>query len=324
MKPGENPPQRWQKKVGEAVRARPNMLSSADLLEIGRSALWDKTREAAYLATAAGLSQEISPLFTARFLLLRSQTLPEYFQLARVVQCLHAALALARQCHAEELIKGVFEVIDRHKHSRVILRAINDATVATEQRLRDALNLEKRANKYPANSGVDDPFVGNATANLVRTFTRFGGIGDFRSRFDLGGDGFQDDYDGEDDDDDDDHDDENVFFGEDDSVDDDGGDELGSLFPPNAGKSRATGSPSPESLEQLKQVFGKTDDASLEQLMNDPTNIIMAMAAAMGQAVTPEQIQAMRAELGSLMPGGGEQVPKKSQKGSNDQKKRRK
>jgi len=197
-------PKAWAPAIDEVLRQRPNPLSDSDLLALGRGALNMSHMETAYLASAAGLTKHNSPATTARFLLLRAQSLDESWHRPRTTQCLRAALQMARAAHDEELTNDVFAVIDRDSFTRRVIASARNGQSMPEDVLRQVLESERNAASYPRSNVDVDSFVVDAAEP------------DWSKRF--GEDDFDSDWDEDDEDEDDwddDEDTEPTLFGPD-------------------------------------------------------------------------------------------------------------
>jgi len=292
-------PHSWIAMIVKLLRQEPCPLSTQDLLALGSAALNMSAMDMAYLASAAGLGRTESPAMTARFLLLRAKSLNQPWQRRRTVQCLRAALELARQAHDETLLRDVFATIDGYPSVRRMLAYLGNAQGLEEPVLRAVLHKERQATGCPrTSSGLEAYVVAGVTEN-------FGGV------FGPYADAYQDsDIDDEDDDDEYDEDDE---FDEDDfgvdefgnDYDEDEDDEndpgLFDLDSPARAYDLPRDGPSPQDLAQIARELENKGINSPEQVMADPMALIEAMAKAMGQTLTPAQKREMVEKMDELL-----------------------
>lgn len=149
-------PPAWDPVVNDVLRERGCPLGQADLLAIGRAAAGRSYAEQAYLASVAGLATAGPPAATARFLLLRAQSLTARWAQARAEQCLRAALELARQTHDAELLREVFLEIDRHPQAKRRLASGQAGQNMGEELLADVLRKERDARNFPHDGAQAD------------------------------------------------------------------------------------------------------------------------------------------------------------------------
>ena len=139
----------WNSMMDLALQQRPVALGEADLLRVGRAAILWTHYPRAYLASTAGLSISNNPTATARFLLLRSRSLWYAWMKPRAVQCLRAALELARQAHDEQLISEIVVALDEHEYaSRAFGGGAPRRGLDTEL-LAEVLKCERSATDFP-------------------------------------------------------------------------------------------------------------------------------------------------------------------------------
>jgi hypothetical protein len=149
----------WEALIAEALRQRPVGLPEVDLLLIGRAAILRQMYEQAYLVSTAGLSSSHSALATARFLLLRAQSLWCAWMQPRSVQCLRAALELARQTHDEQLLREVLELLDRHEHVGRTVFAGPPRRSLDAELLAEVLKSERSATDFPRQPSEAERFL---------------------------------------------------------------------------------------------------------------------------------------------------------------------
>ncbi len=216
-------PRQWDPLIDAVLRERPCPLSVSELLAIGRSAADRPHPRQAYLASVAGLAATAAGRGgEARFLVIRSGGLVAYHARARAVQCLRAALELARQANDADLIAHVLGAIDLYSEAHRALSGGRNGEPIGDELLAEVLKAERAATTFPTTAAEADRHL------VLREPTR-------RPELFFGG-GFDDD---DDDDDDDDHDVSSPGAG------------LG--FDPGA----ILGRLSPASLEKLKRVVAK-------------------------------------------------------------------
>lgn len=198
-------PTDWLKIELEVLRQTPCPISNADVLVLGMGAAANRNRELAYQASVAGLARADSPALTARFLLLRANSLNQRWQQPRTTQCLRAALELAKQAHDEELLNEVFSAVDADYVTSELISGTRDNEQIEPAVLQLVLDKEKQAVEFPTR--------GDINAFVIRGFVKGPD-----ARFSIF-DGFDDDDDWDDEDDFDDEDDDD----EDDETDDEDG-----------------------------------------------------------------------------------------------------
>jgi len=261
-------PAGWARKITEALRERPCPLSNNDIQLLGRGALKVSQFETAYLASSAGLARSNSPAITARFLLLRANSLTEFWQHRRAVQCLRAALELARQANDQQLISDVFAAIDDDVLTRRSITHGKDGQSLSAELLLQILNAEKLADAYPREvSQIASSMVLEVTAPPSNFF----------------GDTDQADFDWDDADD-----------------DDDAFDSDNDLFPGEPGLFESDDVPSgvsPEEMICIAAMLEKLGITSPEQILSNPSAVIEAMAKSMGRKVGDAEKRVLNEEL---------------------------
>jgi hypothetical protein len=270
-------PLAWAQVIADVLRLRPCPLSIPDVLSLGRGSIVFSEPELAYLASSAGLIRAEAPAVTARFLLLRANSLNETWQRPRTAQCLRAALELARQAHDEDLIRDVFALIDRDKFTRRLFAGRAGGMGLSNELLRQILDKEQSAEAYPGNHGdITSSVVRPAEEEVMDPFADFAAP--------------QVDWDTDDDDDEVDADDE-----------DDGGGlfDFDSAADPETSDGRDR--PSAAEFAKVRGFLQGKGVESQEQLLRNPRLLIEALSHVMGYDVPEAVIDAMATELNAAM-----------------------
>lgn len=284
-------PTSWIAMIVQVLRQRPCPLSSPDLLALGRGGVDASQMELAYLASAAGLVRADSPAATARFLLLRAKSLKEPMQYRRAVQCLRAALELARQAHDEELIRDVFGTVDLYPFSRGMIGNSADKQGLGAEVLHTVLESERKADAYPRSPADVASFVVAGATD-----------GDASPYLD-----YEDAYADWEDDEDDVYDDEDDDFDDIDDDDDPGLFDFGA--PAGADAGFPPGGPSPQEMARLQRALERQGINSPEELLANPILLIEAFAKAMGQKLSPAELHGMVEKMKEITDNPGVNPP---------------
>jgi len=299
-------PKPWNNLVSQALRQRPCPLSEAEILSLGMAAMAAWQRDLAYDATAAGLSREIAPALTARFLLLRSRTI-DAFGTGRILQCLAAALELARQAHDEDLIRDIFAQVDQKPLIRRVLASRGKGL--SPELLKQVLANECKAQLPFKNAWGEDPAEVPALTESFDPFydsyaddeeddddDSFGGIG---PDFGLDGD---DDEGEEDDENDQDNEDEQALL------------PFGSLNDPDSDMSFSV-----DDIEILQKRMTEMSPAEMTQIQSDPRQLIEFMAKSLGKKLSKSMMDAIVKDLVKKLDrdaGMGDRSGKNQRRGS--------
>ena len=281
-------PLSWTPQIIQVLGQRPCPLSIAELMSIGRFGIVIGEQTMAYLASAAGLMQSDKAATTGRLLLLRAKSLDQHRHSARRVQCLRAALDLARQGHDEGLIDEVFATIDADINIRRSFTHSRDGQGLSGEVLQQVLESERKAGAMPVDKFGVDPHT--VEAARFASFRR-----PLELDVDMPGSGW-----GDEDDEDDDADNDEADFEDEDDDDD------GALF--DAGP---RGGISDKDLSRLAENLLGGEKDSLEKLQKNPSLLIDAMAKLLGMKVNDAEKRAIADEFretinnpDSALPGG--------------------
>jgi hypothetical protein len=145
-------PPEYEKKLRDFFNAQNSFHDSATIRIMAETALRSDDFELAYAAAGAGLMQQGGA--TARFLLLRAQSLPGW-EVDRRDDCITAAIELARRERDMDLIDAAIE-LRRNGNGLPFGFSIFDhmigesnSSMETEE-LNEVLQLEKEAREYPS------------------------------------------------------------------------------------------------------------------------------------------------------------------------------
>ncbi len=253
--------------VKQVLNQRPCPLSNPDLLALGRGGLLLSEMETPYLASSAGLARANAPALTAKFLLLRAKSLNEIWQRPRTMQCLRAALELARQSHDQDLIRDIFALVDRDPYIQNAITDSRDGKGLTDDALQQIVESEKKADAFPTNLSEIQPFI--VQAAIPQPLGRFAELDD-------------QDWDLENDKDE---------FCADDLV--------------NFGALDNDKNQLPEFTQsQLVELMEAAGVSGPDEMLDDPTELIATMARMMGRKISKAQMKVLVQELSQAMASG--------------------
>ncbi len=137
-------PDGWEKRLARDLPSGAAAISPMELQVLAEAALRRGNRKLAYAASGLGLQHPES--YTARFLLLRARSLPDW-ELDRIDQCLEAAAALARRERNLELVK---EAVEAGRRGRAPWENPLDVEPMSPEEVGDVISIERRSKGYPA------------------------------------------------------------------------------------------------------------------------------------------------------------------------------
>lgn len=269
-------PQVWEQAITQVLRKSPCPLANADVIVLGKTLAHHSEMESVYQASTVGLARTNPPAISAQFLLLRARSLDQSWHMPRRIQCLRAAIELAKQAHDESLMREVFAVVDRNPSDRRTIGSARSGQGLSPQALGEILDKERQASAFPRTQDDIQAFLADAIAEDLKSASRFGSFGAADAGFD--DEDFDDDDWGDDPDDDDDF------------------EQAGLFDPPEL---------TPKQRASLDESLQENGIDSPEQLLQNPKLMVEAMAKALGQNISDAELRVLIEQMRKLVAGSG-------------------